>query len=393
MYRDITSHHIDVAKGCRNPSKRVFMNVLRRHYLFDVNNFIYLATGMSRIEKLMDTLFAQHRWVVHTFFWFLVLALYVILFGRQNSNYLQTFFFVGLLMPVTIGTTYFLNYFLVPKYLLKGRYVLFVLYFTYTLIGSIFLEMIIALLTFLLVAELQIRNMSPASVDIFFLLSALLMVVFLGMAIKLLLHWRQSREDYQRLMRDKIETELRFLKAQLNPHFLFNTLNNLYYLTTEKSERAPQAILQLSEILDYVMHSGKSVFVPLQEEWLQTKNYVALEMLRYEDRMQVNLQMTGSSENIRIGPMILITLIENAFKHGAMKSAGKSWIKLTVNCEHRDLDLSLRNSCSTGAPGNGIGLNNLRGQLDLLYKERYDLRIDTQTPGVFSMNLTLPKQL
>jgi len=95
-----------------------------------------------------------------------VLALYVIFFGRQNSNYLQTFFFVGLLMPVTIGTTYFLNYFLVPRYLMRERYAFFLLYFAYTLIGSIFLEMNIAVLTFLLLAELQIRNMSPASIDI-----------------------------------------------------------------------------------------------------------------------------------------------------------------------------------------------------------------------------------
>lgn len=348
---------------------------------------------MNRMEKLMDTLFTRHRWVVHTFFWLLVLALYVTFFGRQNSNYLQTFFFVGLLMPVTIGTTYFLNYFLVPKYLLRGRYAFFVLYFAYTLIGSIFFEMVIALLTFLLLAEWQVRNMSPASIDIFFLLSALLMVVFLGMAVKLLLHWRQSREDYQRVMRDKIETELRFLKAQLNPHFLFNTLNNLYYLTTEKSDRAPQAILQLSAILDYVMHSSKSVVVPLQDEWRQTENYIALEILRCEDRVDVRSQITGTSENVRISPMTLITLIENAFKHGVMNSAGKSWVELTVNCEHQDLVVTIRNSCSAGIPGNGIGLSNLRGQLDLLYKERYDLSIDTGTPGIFSVNLILPKQL
>jgi LytS/YehU family sensor histidine kinase len=95
-------------------------------------------------------------------------------------------------------------------------------------------------------------------------------------------------------MRDKIETELRFLKVQLNPHFLFNTLNNLYYLTTEKSNRAPQAILQLSEILDYVLHQGKAILVPLENELKQVDNYIALELLRYEDRIQIDKTIEGN---------------------------------------------------------------------------------------------------
>lgn len=189
---------------------------------------------MKRLDSLLDYLFSRQRWVIHILFWLLILVFYVVFFGRENSNYLQTFFFVGLLMPVTIGTTYFLNYYLVPRYLMKERYGFFILYFIYTMLGSLFMEMMIAMLTFIVMAEVRIKEMSPASIDIFFLLTSLLMVVFFGVAIKMLLHWRESKEEYQKLMRDKVEAELRFLKIQLNPHFLFNTLNNLYYLTTEK---------------------------------------------------------------------------------------------------------------------------------------------------------------
>lgn len=159
-------------------------------------------------------------------------------------------------MPITIGTTYFMNYFLVPRYLMKERYGLFILYFLYALISSIFLEMVTALIIFILIAEWKVRNMTPASINIIFLLAALLLVVFLGMTIKMVLHWRKSKDDYQKLMLEKIETELKFLKTQLNPHFLFNTLNNLYYLTSEKSDKAPNAILALSELLDYVLHDA-----------------------------------------------------------------------------------------------------------------------------------------
>src|SRR6185436_16359838 len=131
------------------------------------------------------------------FFWLFVVTFYVLFFGRKNSNYALTLIYVGSLMPVTIGTTYFLNYHLVPHYLMKGRYRLFFLYFLYTLIGSAFLESMIAMMTFLLVAEVRIKDMSPASFDIVFMLTSLLMVVFLGVALKMLVNWRKSKEDYQ----------------------------------------------------------------------------------------------------------------------------------------------------------------------------------------------------
>ena len=342
---------------------------------------------MTRLDWLLDYLFTRQRWVFHVLFWLLILAFYVVFFGRENSNYLQTFFFVGLLMPVTIVTTYFLNYYLVPHYLMKERYGFFILYFIYTMLGSIFLEMMIAMLTFIVMAEVRIKEMSPASIDIFFLLASLLMVVFFGVAIKMLLHWRTSKEEYQTLMRDKVEAELKFLKIQLNPHFLFNTLNNLYYLTTEKSDKAPQAILQLSEILDYVMHSSKSVFVPLEKELKQVENYVALELLRYEDRVQITTQFIGDLNKYEIGPMILITLIENAFKHGVMPVAGKAWIKFVVEEKESSLLISIGNSASGTQPGNGIGLINLRSQLDHLYKNEYQLNIDNTKANEFSVNL------
>lgn len=343
---------------------------------------------MRQLDLILDYLFSRQRWVIHILFWFLILVFYVVFFGRENSNYLQTFFFVGLLMPVTIGTTYFLNYYLVPSYLMKERYGFFILYFIYTLLGSLFLEMMIAMLTFIVIAEVRIKEMSPASIDIFFLLTSLLMVVFLGVAIKMLLHWRQSKEDYQKLTHDKVEAELKFLKVQLNPHFLFNTLNNLYYLATEKSDKAPQAILQLSEMLDYVMHSSKSTFVPLGKELQQVENYIALELMRYEDRVQVTTHYAGDLQKYRIGPMMLITLIENAFKHGVMPTTEKSWIRFNVEEQERRLIISISNRSSQVKSGNRIGLENLRSQLDHLYGEDYSIEVNSNE-STFSVNLIL----
>ena len=372
-----------------NPVERGKLLRVETGIIASVIKFSLLEPRMIRLEKLIDQIFTRHRWTVHVLFWILIVALYSVFFGRQNNNYLQTFFFVGLLIPVVAGTTYFLNYYLVPRYLLKERYLPFLVYFVYTLIFSVFLEVMIMVLTFVLLAEWQIRNMSPASIDIFFLTTSLLMVVFLGVAIKLLLHWRKSKEDYQKLMHEKVEAELKFLKIQLNPHFLFNTLNNLYYLTSEKSEKAPKAILQLSEMLDYVMQSGKSVVVPLERELKQVENYIGLEMLRYENRIQVDFKTAPNLDGWTIAPMILITLVENAFKHGVMKVAGQSWISIVITDSAAHLLISIRNSRKNPVAGNGIGLSNLRNQLDLVYGEKYRLNIDDTNLHEFAVTLTL----
>jgi len=346
---------------------------------------------MDRIDNVFDTFFLRHRWIAHVCFWIIILAFYVLFFGRKSDNYSLTLFFVGLLMPITIGTTYFINYALIPRYLMKERYASFGLYFTYTLLGSLFLETIIAMITFIVMAKVSIKNMSPASIDIVFLLTSLLMVIFLASGVKMLLHWKKSREDYQKLMREKVETELKFLKTQLNPHFLFNTLNNLYYLATVKSDKAPQAILALSQVLDYVLKEGKSTFVSLDRELKHLENYVALELLRYEDRVDLNIDISGPVEKHSIGPMILITLMENAFKHGVMPVAGKSWIKLSVNCDEAKVIITIKNARIKTSNGHGIGLENLSNQLEHLYADKFRLLLSTDQADAFEVSLTLFK--
>jgi len=344
---------------------------------------------MDRLQRYMDKLFTRRRWLIHVFFWTLVLALYSVFFGRQNNNFLQTVFFIGFLMPVTIASAYFVNYFLVPRFLIREKYALFALYFVYTLVISVFLEMIVMIFTFIFMAEVRISNMSPASIDTVFLLTSLSMVVCLALAIKLLLHWRTSKEEYQKLMRDKVETELKFLKAQLNPHFLFNTLNNLYYLTTEKSDRAPEAVLQLSQMLDYVMRGTREVFVPLQTEWEQMQNYVALESLRYADRLKVETKFTEDKNGYTIAPMLLVTLVENAFKHGVMNFSGNSWIRISVDCKDDIIRIAVTNKRLQLSSKNGIGLANLQNQLQLLYPSQHDLCVSSEDPNEFKVELTL----
>lgn len=343
---------------------------------------------MAAPISLLHLINSKNRWVVHVAFWVFVLILYSLLFAHGSNQFWHTVLFVGLLMPVTISATYLLNYFLVPTYLLRGRYASFALYFLYTLVGALFLEMWIVVLTFIVVAELNMKAMSPGSINLTFLLTSLLMIIFLGVALKMLSHWQKSKDDYNQLMRDKIEAELKFLKVQLNPHFLFNTLNNLYYLSIEKSDQTPKAILALSEMLDYVLHEGKSQLVSLSREVTQLRNYIELEKLRYGNRLVVELTTNGNLDSVTIPPMMLITLVENSFKHGAMPTADNSWIKIAVS-NSDVLRVEIRNSWKRIAMGEGIGLTNIKSQLEILFPQKHSLEIDSSRANEFGVVLII----
>ncbi|MCZ8069833.1 MAG: histidine kinase [Cytophagales bacterium] len=343
---------------------------------------------MAATVSYLETISSKNRWVVHVAFWAFVLVLYSLLFAQGSNQFWHTVLFVGLLMPVTISATYLLNYFLVPTYLLRGRYASFALYFLYTLVGALFLIMWIVVLTFIVVAELNIKAMSPGSINLTFLLTSLLMIVFLGVALKMVSHWQKSKRDYNQLMRDKIEAELKFLKVQLNPHFLFNTLNNLYYLSIEKSDQTPKAILALSEMLDYVLHEGRSQLVSVLREVTQLRNYIELEKLRYGNRLVVELTTNGNLESVTVPPMMLITLVENSFKHGAMPTADNSWIKISIS-NSNFLRIEIRNSWKKIMMGEGIGLANIKSQLEILFPQKHSLEIDTSQANEFGVVLII----
>ena len=174
--------------------------------------------GMEYIERILN-----RRWIHHIVFWLVVTGFYSFFFSHQYGNYGVIFWFVLLLLPLTTGTTYFLNNFLLPRYFFKKRYGLFVLCFFYTLIISLYFQILTIFGIFIFVARLNIRKLNLEEVDPFFLLISMYMVVFLGMALKMVRYRNKSQLQLQRLRQEKIEAELKFLKSQLNPHFLFNT--------------------------------------------------------------------------------------------------------------------------------------------------------------------------
>jgi hypothetical protein len=345
---------------------------------------------------LIFTRLFNSRILRHLLFWILVISFYTLFFGRQNKEYTLTMFFISLLMPVTIGTTYFINYYLIPKYLLKGKYKSFALYFIYTINFSVYLDMIIILVTFMIMADYKAANMAGATMDIMLIIAATFMVVFFGVAIKLIFLWIKSLKQNQKLMMEKVESELKFLKTQIHPHFLFNTLNNLYSLTVDKSDKAPEVVLKLSELLNYMLYECSPKFVPLEKEIAQLQNYINLESLRYSDRLNLELKITGEIKGQQIAPLLLITLLENCFKHGVMRAIGKSWIRVEINSSEEKIYINISNSKgkSSNSGKDGIGLQNLQNQLNLLYDGKHTFSItDKEKEFVINLRLEAPEKL
>ena len=321
------------------------------------------------------------KWLLHLVFWLAVLVFYTIFFGYKNVDYKITFSFVVVLLPVTIVTTYFLNYELIPNYLVKKRYAKFLLYFIYTLIISFYIEMITVIIIFVTVAELNLKEIHPSNTNAILLIAGMYVVVFLGVAVKFVNHYNSNQIQIQKLKKEKIEAELKFLKTQLHPHFLFNTLNNLYALTLEKSEKAPDVVLKISELLNYILYECNAEFVPVEKEIKQIENYIELEKLRFGDRLNVDFVVNEVSLKVMMPPMLLMTLVENSFKHGISKTMEKSWIRLELRSEGITLFFSIENgkhniNSSKFSISGGIGLQNLRDRLNLIYKENYKLYVD-----------------
>lgn len=180
------------------------------------------------------------------------------------------------------------------------------------------------------------------------------------------------------LEKQKAETELKILKAQLNPHFLFNTLNNIYSLSIINSPITSKSIAVLSEILDCILYRCSSTYVPLSQEITLLENYISLEKLRYDERLSVifNYEM---DQNGAIAPLILLSLVENAFKHGAGEDVGTApKIEIDLKLANNNFEFTIRNTISkmeSESESGKIGLNNIIQQLDKIYPENYTFNI------------------
>lgn len=323
--------------------------------------------------------FFKIRIVQHVLFWLAHVVFYATLYGSFDDTYFKSFVEELIYLPVKMGLTYFVLYYLLPRFILPGRYGEFIIYF--------FITSFIAGLAQRFVAyQIDYPLFYPQYLtDPFFYLPKIIKtfvgiypVVFTALTVKLLKYWYANQQAQQVLTKEKLEAELKFLKTQIHPHFLFNTLNNLYALTLKKSEKAPEMVLKLSELINYMLYECTADEVPLSKEVKFIENYISIEKMRYGDKLEVAVTISGEIAHSRIAPMIILPFVENCFKHGASEELQQSWVTVQITATGDSIIIKVENSKSNNGnnhEGNGIGIQNVKRRLDLLYPHRYELKI------------------
>lgn len=202
---------------------------------------------------------------------------------------------------------------------------------------------------------------------------------------------RNRKEDAMNREKEQLKTEMKLLRSQINPHFMFNALNNIYALSLQKNDNTPQAIMQLSEMMRYVLYESNVEYVPVKREWKYIENYIDIQLLKFENTVNITREELISGDP-NITPMLLLPFVENAFKHGNIETDSDATILVKLSVENDTLEFDVFNSLPTGGKSKdaegGIGLINVKRRLEYFYPDRHTLEIK-ETADSFNVSLTL----
>lgn len=334
----------------------------------------------------------------HIIFWTIYFILTVIRWGGLHDNYIYSLKSTAVGFPIHMALAYFNIYYLMPKFVYRRKYLLYLL----LLLASLF---VVLLLKFNLTYYLISHNVWPEATVVIdsitpnyaldTMIGELYVVTFVT-AIKITLDWIKEHKRLTDLEKVQLETELLFLRTQVSPHFFFNTLNNIYSLALTQSKKTPQIILKLSDLMRYLLYETKIERKSLEEEIICIQNYLDLERLRYGEKMVVDMEISGDIKNKKIAPILLLSFIENAFKHGANKNLGKIKIDISFKIIDDYLYFSISNPNPSKTnfkkkidSSGGIGLKNVKKRLALGYdKQDYELNIRSRGKR-FKVNLKI----
>ncbi|MFT5249616.1 MAG: sensor histidine kinase YesM [bacterium] len=334
----------------------------------------------------------------HVIFWSVYFLLNTLRWGNYFDDYLYSLKTNIIGFPVHIILAYLNVFVLMPRFVYKRKYFLYLVF----LIASLLLMVYIKFnLTFYLVSENiwpegpQIIHDFTFSYAIDMMIGELYVMTFVT-AIKITMDWLEEQKTIAALEKMQSDTELLFLRTQISPHFFFNTLNNIYSLSIEKSEKTPKLILKLSELMRYLLYETKSKRQSLEKEIICIQNYLDLEIIRYGELLKIDINIEGNIVNKKIAPILLLSFVENAFKHGANKNIGNVKIGIDFKIQENFLFFTISNPTPKITKykqnidhSGGIGLENVKKRLALGYKpDEYNLSIENNDK-LFIVNLKI----
>lgn len=343
--------------------------------------------------------FFKREVVQHIAFWVIYFVLNTIRWGSYFEDYSYSFYSNLVEFPIHILLVYFNLYYLLPR-MIPGKVGL---YISSLFLSILFMTLMRIIITYQLVTEDVWRETykQVGQFNIHYILEVFIgemYVVGITTAIKLTIDRVKYLRKTRELQKRNYETELAFLRSQIQPHFFFNTLNNLYALTLEKSDQAPETVVKLSELMKYVIYGSKRKFIPLCEEVNQIQNYLDLEKLRFGKRLNIDLEIEGSMDDKYVAPMVLLPFIENSFKHGVTGKIGEIPIRISLRINNKHLHFFVQNEKNTEIDYDsskplvnnyGIGIQNTRRRLELLYDNDYDLSV-SESDHTYSLTLIVP---
>lgn len=359
---------------------------------------------MKNKQTFIDRIL-QNRVASHLFFWCFFLFTFIILAAVNTEPFKNQLFNYAALLPAQILAAYTLNYFQIPRLLLRKKYLLFGL----SLLVFAYIFSVIGRFGIIYGAEPFFRTdyiqETPAEIlsDVTYLFSVYFPTTYLYAFIMLCVRAIKDRFDEKHrielLEKEKATNELKFLRAQIQPHFLFNTLNNLYALTLAKSDLAPQVVLKLSELLDFILYESGEPTIPIAKEIELIQGYIELESLRYGTDLKLTFHHETDDKNTPIAPLILLPLIENAFKHGSKGKSGEYMVHIKLAVVNNVLDFSVFNTkpivliAEKSSDKSGIGTSNLNRQLELNYPDSHALDVtESQEDYLVSLRINLNRK-
>lgn len=345
----------------------------------------------------------------HLIFWFFWWVYFAVLhaanpFGKPEISYFRNpvftftesvFFLIG-----QIPLTYGMLYWVLPKFILKKKYFLavisiFILWFFGGILHLYLINDIFPKILLLILPErFLVNTQRPPSASFFMALLATYKGAFLVAAIAFVIkfgkYWYLKEQRNLQLQKENTEVQLKLLTAQVHPHFLFNTLNNIYSQTQTESPKGSKMIMELSDMLRYILAEGSKLQVPLKKELTMIQDYINLEKVRYGNKLDLHLSIPEETGKLQIAPLLLLPFVENCFKHGASKFLTNPWINLKIEIKEKKIFLKLMNGKDDNMEERhsklGTGITNVQKRLNLLYPDKYELQICDERE-VFVINL------
>jgi sensor histidine kinase YesM len=331
-----------------------------------------------KMEKAIGEIAPSGRKRIYLGFWILVTLIFL-----YDRTYLITkaglpYFLICAIVRISllIALAWANINILIPRYLFPRKY------------SSYFASVVLLIVAYLVVQSLfdyylygfviAPTKTGQLSATLIYNFTHTSLYLLLTVALKFSIDWYEQKKTLDEVKVEKLQTEVNYLRSQVNPHFLFNALNNLYGLTLKKSDQAPGAVLKLSELMEYMLYESDAEYVSLEQEVNYLRNYLELEKLREDNKTDIQLVVMGNTNEYQMPPFLILPIVENAFKHGVNKTSPNAFLHINIHADNNCLTARVVNSkpdISAADQNKGIGLTNLKKRLDLLFPGKHTLDI------------------